>query len=359
MPRLLIIQDHLRHGGSESHTVWLSSALKREGVDARVLTFRPGGALAGRLTDAGVRTRALQRLDTGLDWFAPGLSAAVREEGADAMLLMGKVANAYAPLIRSKAPGVRLVGSVRTGFAIPWPVRRALATPDALVCNCAAVAATLPPLGVDAARVTVIPNPPVLPVIPADAATRRTHRADLRATEGEVVLLCVAGFRRHKGQAALIRAFAQALPVAPHLVLWLVGEGAERAGCEALAKGLGVSDRVRFPGHVADPRPLYRAADIAVMASATDAMSNFLVEAQLHGLPIVAWDFAGTRETFVDGGTGLLTPAGDIAALAAAIGELALAPERLRAFSAHAQARAPAVFSERIALAAYRRVFGF
>lgn len=358
MPRLLIIHDHLRHGGSESHTVWLAHALRRAGTDVRVLTFRPGGPLARRAAESGVPVGVLQKTDTGLDWYAPGLTRAVREASPDRVLLMGKVANAYARHLRGRFPDLVIVGSVRTGFALPWFVRRSLGACDALVCNCAAVADSLSPLGVAREKVTVIPNPPVLAPSAPDATARATVRGAYGASQDAVVLLCVAGFRRHKGQASLIRALAK-VPSGARVTLWLAGDGPERAACERLAVELGVAERVKFPGHVADPRPLYLAADLATMASETDAMSNFLVESQLHGLPVVAWDFAGTRETFVHDVSGILTPFGDTFALAAAWGALAADSERRRTLASVAAVRAPEVFSEKAALAAYRKVFGF
>ena len=122
--RLLIIQDYLRHGGTESHAVWLAGALRASGVDAEILTFRPGGALLPRAGAAGIPVTSLQRKDSGFDWHAPGLAAAVKARRPDAVLLMGKMANARARGLRKALPaGTRLVGSVRTGHRLPWFVR--------------------------------------------------------------------------------------------------------------------------------------------------------------------------------------------------------------------------------------------
>ena len=82
-------------------------------------------------------------------------------------------------------------------------------------------------------------------------------------------------------------------PAFSRLVLWFVGDGETRAKCEALAAELDLGHRVRFFGHVPDPREIYLAADFAVMASDAESLPNFLVEAQLHGLPVVAVDVHG------------------------------------------------------------------
>lgn len=352
---VLILQDYLRHGGSESHTVWLASSLRRAGVDVRVLTFRSGGSLVARLVSADVPHLSVQPFDFRLDWFAPGLVGKVAKIAPSRVLLMGKLANASAPLLRRYFPTLDITGSVRTGSALPWYVRRALPHPNRFVCNCEAVADSLAVYGIGRARITVIPNPPVTPPLAPDDGIRARVRAEYGASDADCVALSVAGFRPGKGHADLIRTLAAS---STNLVLWLAGDGVERAGCEALARELGVANRIRFLGHVADPRPLYLAADCATMASSTDAMSNFLVESALHGLPIVAWDFAGTRETFTHDESGLLAPYGDHATLAAYVSRVSDDPVTRRRFSDTARTRAPGLFSEAAALAAYRAIFG-
>jgi len=355
--RLLVIQDRLRHGGSESHSVWLAGAMGAAGVTTRLLTFRPGGALAARATAAGIDRVALQPFDTGLDWFAPGLARAAAAFRPDAVLLMGKLANARAATVRRAVPAARLVGSVRTGFALPHFVRRALPVTDRIVCNAAKVAGAVVAAGIGRERIVVIPNPPVRPVPPPDPVLRVSTRAACGAGPATVAMVSVAGFRAKKGQAHLIRALAAAN--APRLVLWLVGDGPERGACERLAASLGVADRVVFAGYREDPEAYFAGADLAVMASETDAMPNALSEAQLRGLPVIAWDFGGCGETFEDGVSGWLTPFGDTAALGAAMRRLADDDALRSRYAAAAACSAPGRFSAEAALDAYRRVFGF
>ena len=73
--KILLLQDHLRSGGTERQSILLARAFAAAGHAAVLLTFRPGGALAGEL--AGVTHRPLTRRDLHLDWFAPGLRRAV------------------------------------------------------------------------------------------------------------------------------------------------------------------------------------------------------------------------------------------------------------------------------------------
>ena len=76
-----------------------------------------------------------------------------------------------------------------------------------------------------------------------------------------------------------------------------------------------------------------------------------ILEAMAAGLPVVASDVGGVSEAVVDGETGLLVPAGDADALAAAVGRLlADADERRRLGE-----RGHAVARERFDVARFRR----
>src|SRR5271163_1694668 len=68
--KIIVLQDYLRSGGTERHSILLAREFAALGHEASLLTFRPGGALCGT---AGPAVRSLQPFDTGLDWFGPGL----------------------------------------------------------------------------------------------------------------------------------------------------------------------------------------------------------------------------------------------------------------------------------------------
>jgi glycosyltransferase involved in cell wall biosynthesis len=117
-------------------------------------------------------------------------------------------------------------------------------------------------------------------------------------------------FRPEKNQRELIE-LAAGLPAGLDWQLWLAGDGPERAACTQLAASRGLADRVKFPGFHANPKPLYFAADVAVHASASEALSNFLIEAQAHGLPAVAYEAQGIEECFMPGRTGWMIERGN------------------------------------------------
>jgi glycosyltransferase involved in cell wall biosynthesis len=174
--------------------------------------------------------------------------------------------------------------------------------------------------GLERSRVSVIHNSLVFP--PACAGRDPEERARLGAGPATTVLISVGMFRPEKNQRALLE-FAAGLPRDWDWALWMAGEGPEKAACERLAASLGIGGRVRFLGFLSDPGPLYRAADIAVHASKEEALSNFLIEAQSHGLPAVACRALGIEECFVPGRTGWMVEQGDADGFRAALARLA------------------------------------
>jgi glycosyltransferase involved in cell wall biosynthesis len=167
------------------------------------------------------------------------------------------------------------------------------------------------------------------------------------------VLLCVAMFRPGKNQGELIE-IAAGLPPDLDWQLWLAGDGPTRAACVRLAAENNLSARVKFPGWQRDPGPLYSAADIAVHASSRESLSNFLIEAQAHGLPVVAAEAQGITECFLPGETGFAIPPRDHAAFRSALVRLAHAPADRRATcAARSRAHALATFDPQQQIATY------
>jgi glycosyltransferase involved in cell wall biosynthesis len=136
-------------------------------------------------------------------------------------------------------------------------------------------------------------------------------------------LLYVGRIDDRKGIDGVIRA----LPLLPGASLRVAGRGddAALAGLEALAAELGVADRVEF-GAVprAELAGVYRQADVLVFPSTWHEPFGLVpIEAMACDTPVVATGTGGSGEFLVDGSNCVLYPAGDHAALAAAVQRLA------------------------------------
>lgn len=326
--RIWILQDHLRSGGTERQTLLLARAFNDAGHPATIVTFRPGGTLDAAA--AGLPRRVLQPFDTRLDWFAPGLVFAAAKDSPDVILCMGRMANCHAGRLARALSRTAVFATMRTGKPLPWLFRRSLHLAARVVANSAESASILRrTYGVPAERVSVIHNALVFPPSPAAPARNEALRRSLGASPETRVLLCVGMLRPEKNQRALIE-IAASLPPDCDWRLWLAGEGSARPECEALAARLGVAGRVNFLGFRADPAPLYAAADVAVLASRAESLSNFLIEAQAHGLPAVAYAAGGVAECLRDGVSGAVIPPDDAASFRAALVRL-LGDDALRA----------------------------
>ena len=171
--------------------------------------------------------------------------------------------------------------------------------------------------GVPAGSVTVLPNPaPEVPELPP-------------FEPGPTPRLAFAGrINRQKELETALRALAQVEGVE----LVVAGDGPERAGLEAEARRLGLAGRVRFAGPLGrrEVLELFRAADASILTSAWENFPHAVVEALAVGTPVLATAVGGVAEVVEDGVNGLLVPAGDASALAAAIGRF-LADGELRA----------------------------
>lgn len=172
----------------------------------------------------------------------------------------------------------------------------------------------------------------VVPIIPNGVDSADHAPADSvpkASTTGSPRILLLGRLAHQKGCDVLLRALA-AIREYP-FELELAGDGPERHALEALARTLGLADRVHFSGWV--PREHlsehYRRADIFALPSRAEGMSNALLEAMAYALPVVASDVPGNRDLVTHERTGLLVESEDAGDLAQAMERL-LTDERLR-----------------------------
>ncbi|HEV7839514.1 MAG TPA: glycosyltransferase family 4 protein [Gemmatimonadaceae bacterium] len=150
------------------------------------------------------------------------------------------------------------------------------------------------------------------------------------------VIITVARLVPHKGQDVGIRALAQLSRDFPELRYILVGEGHDELRLRALARQLGVMERVGFVGAMRDDElpEAYATSTIYLGASRVDKEINVegfgisFLEAAASGVPSVAGDSGGVRSAVRDGETGIVVPPTDPDAIADALRSLLLNPDR-------------------------------
>ncbi|PYS91359.1 MAG: hypothetical protein DMF64_12335 [Acidobacteria bacterium] len=188
-----------------------------------------------------------------------------------------------------------------------------------------------------------------------DAPHRLRQAAQIPAAG--FVFMNVGRLAPQKGQPVLLRAFKQVADALPDVYLVFVGEGPEEAALAALARELGVSERVRFLGRREDVGACLEMADAFVFPSLFEGLPLAPIEAMLKGLPCIVSRIEPVLELFTDKETGMFVAPGSVDELAAAMIELYNEPELRRHLGARAQARATARFDSRTGLQAWTELY--
>lgn len=275
---------------------------------------------------------------TAAAWAADAVALARLARGRDVALVHSNTSVTLGGAPAARIAGVPHVWHVReiyADFARGFPaLRRLLLTAQALPCVSEAVRGQFG----GAARAVTVPDGVALA---PGAADRAASRVALGLPPEAFVVAVLGRIAAWKGQDVLLRALAQLPADAVALVAgapW-PGDEARLGELHRLAAALGVGERVRFAGLLADPRPAYAAADVvAVPSTLPDPFPNAALEAAAAGCCVVASAHGGVTEMLADGRTGVLVPPGEAGALAGALAALREDPDRRAALGAAAAA---------------------
>jgi glycosyltransferase involved in cell wall biosynthesis len=172
-----------------------------------------------------------------------------------------------------------------------------------------------------------------------------TLQADLPALPAEPVVLAVGRHVAQKGIDLLLTAWVRVQATLPGAQLRLLGDGPLTAELQAQAQALGIADSVHFLPPSPQVQAQMDSAAVFVLPSRYEGMPLALLEAQALGVPAVAFDCPTGPAEIISPDTGIVVPASDTEALAAALLRL-LADAGLRARMGRAAiARSRALFS--------------
>ncbi len=224
-----------------------------------------------------------------------------------------------------------IMATGRKGRILDVVARRWLKRAGTVQAISTRLAAELSRQGFPPDRILVLPNA-------VDTARFRTRRTP-RAPGAPFTAVFVGRLVPEKGLVTLLDAWAQAFTVRSRARLRLVGGGPEGPSLQAQAERLGIAGEVEFLGPRDCVEDVLAEADVGVLPSRIEGLSNTLLEFMASGLPPLATRVSGSEDFVVPGRNGWLFPVADVAALAAALREAAEAtPERLEAMGQHARA---------------------
>jgi glycosyltransferase involved in cell wall biosynthesis len=332
---MVITSFHPLVGGAEKQLQQLARRMAAAGHEVHVLTrHHPGlareetidGASVHRLAMPGPEAAAgalfiaaaalrLCRLAPDVihshSLFSPVLAAALGKRLARATLVAKPMMGGEATQIRRKRLG-------RPRFA---QLRRSV---DRFVAVSGEIRDELLALGVAPDRVVFIPNGVDLERFRPPGPGEKAELRRLQALPAGPLVLYAGRFAAQKRVPLLLAAWrAVRIPGATLLLA-----GTARGDLPQEIAGSDVPD-LRLLGVVDDMPSLLRAVDLFVLPSASEGLSNALLEACASGLPVLASRVGGTEDVIVDGENGLLFPVDDQPALEAALRRL-LGDEKLR-----------------------------
>ena len=351
--RVVHVLDSLRLGGTEAQAVALVRALAERSVVNHVVYFN-SGPLAAALTGPDVTA---ERLDVH-GFFRPGfarvvvrLARAIRNHRADVVQSYGFYTNLPALLAGRLAGAPALVAGRRGVGTHLTPAQRRV---DRLVCRLAHRTV----VNAETLRARLLEQegarPDSLVVIPNCVV----ERGPVKAAQDPIVGM-VANFRPPKDHTTFLQAAARVVEVVPTAEFHLVGAGADEAAARRLADRLDLGGRVSFLGAL-EPDAVWAAINrfaVAVLSSRSEGMPNAVLEAMAAARPVVATAVGDVPAVIRDGVTGLLVPAGNAAALGAAIARVLKDPTLAANLGAAAQRHALATYGSARMAEAFLRLY--
>lgn len=341
--RILGVDPERRFSGGETQVLGLTRGLIRAGHVAE-LACNPQGELGRRGVREGIRCHPLP-IRNAVD-FAAGLRlrALVRRERFDVVHFHTSRAHSLAPFIRRTTSALvvtRRMDYVPNRLFAPWLYNRAV---DAVAAISAPVAQALERAGVARSHITIIPSGVDCErFAPPTDEQRQAARQRLGLKSDELAVGAVGALESRKGHRYLIEALARLDEPGPSVRLYIAGSGsmaAELGGLAAMAPG----GPARLLGELQEPRDLLWALDIFVQPSLMEGLGVAALEAMACGCPIIASSVGGLRQIITDQESGLLSPAADAGALAAALQRLRADPGLRAALGEAARARVAASF---------------
>lgn len=161
---------------------------------------------------------------------------------------------------------------------------------DRVLCNSKAAADLLLKAGLPGSKVVVIGNGlPTIAFAPAVPAIER-QQGILR-----VVMIARMNIRA-KNHSVLLRAASRLKANFPEVEYLFAGDGPFRADLEKEARELGIEKQVRFLGDRTDIPGILASSDISVVPSASESLSNVMLESMAAGVPVVATAVGGNIE---------------------------------------------------------------
>jgi len=333
---IALLIDRFEHetGGTEQQLLRLTRYLIDQRADVRIISLRSSCRLQKLVPEAPLEELGIHSLRSGkavMRALRVGRQMAQQGVGVahcwfnDSSMLWPPILHAF---------GMRTIVSRRdlgfwyTNGNLRW-LRTIRSSVDVVVANSRAVKdQVVAREGYEASRIRVIPNG-IWPLTESGWNIERSGEVDSRRLPLGRWIVAVCNLRPIKRIDLVVRAVALLAPKYPDLRLAVIGEDlGDTCGrlllrnFAALATDLDVGGRVVFFGRQDVPGRFVQEADVCVLASDSEGLSNALIEYALAMRPIVCSDIPSNREVISDRNCGLLFIPGSARSMADAIDAL-------------------------------------
>ena len=284
--RVLYVDLEREWRGGQSQALLTLTGLKERGHEVELLAAQES-PLARRAADAGITVHQVARL--GLRAWAARVIHSLIARGRFELVHLNEPHALTAAWMARAHKRVPLLLSRRIGFplqknSVSQARFRAVAR---FVANSKDVAQSLIDSGIATERISIVnEGVKILPLrTPEQRSDARKHWG---VRENEFLFGCVSVFVPEKGQRHLIEALPLVRTLHPEARLLLAGDGACRAELETLAKQLGQTEAVLFPGFVNNVEQVYAALDGFAFPSEFEGLGTALQAAMAAGLPCIS-----------------------------------------------------------------------
>lgn len=324
--RVMLMTDEMEVGGSQRQIVQLALGLKARGVTCAVLYFINPSFLAEQLQAAGIETIRVNktaRVDPG---FVRRLRQAIRAWAPDVVHCYSFTAELWGAIACRLLPARErpvLISSVRGTYEWygrnQWRMKRWVSSQSASIISNSREGAEY------AARQMhwplhhfhVVHNG--VSVTAPDAARVDLLRQHYLQNTFDTLVLFVGRLVEHKNLPRLLQAFAQVVKQRPRTRLLLAGSGPLHDALAAQIGQLGLQDHALLLGEQSEVPALMEAADLVVLPSLREGLSNVVLEAMALGRAVLSTPVGGIPQAIDNGRHGVLVEPTDTDALARAL----------------------------------------
>jgi glycosyltransferase involved in cell wall biosynthesis len=319
--KIVHVETGRHYYGGAQQVIWLIEGLVARGVE-NLLVCPPDSAIDKAARAAAIPVRNLScagDLDLSFAWQLADLA---REEEPDVVHCHSRRGADFLGGQALALAGIRAVLSRRVDHADSgllakwryWPFQKVIAISEH-------IATVLLDGGLDPERLQVIRSAVDVDSINATPDCD-AFRDEFEIDDGDFVIAVIAQFIPRKGHRFLFDVIPNLRDTYPNIRVILFGSGPGEEELRALATRLNLYGTLQFAGFREDLDEYLACIDLLVHPALKEGLGVAMLKAAAAGVPVLAFDTAGSREAVAHGETGVLVPLEDVAILQKAIAVL-------------------------------------